>query len=127
MADDLMTEAAQLHLQRLEEKLLLAETSLKRAETSLKTVESSLREKEREVRTLRAELQNNQKAHTEEIDEIKSRHNNELKELRVDGEKSWMLINHLMRALQKQGADEVQGGAGGGPGGQVEGGGEGGD
>merc|ERR1719458_567443 len=64
-------------------------------------MDSSLREKEQEVRTMKIELQNNQKAHADEIDEIKSRHNNELKELRVDGEKSWTLANHLMKALEK--------------------------
>ena len=112
MADDLMTEAAKLHLQRLEEKLLLAETSLKTAENSLQTVESSLREKEQEVRTMKIELEDNQKAHANEIDEIKSRHasevdeiksrhNDEVKELRAEDEKSWTLVNHMMRALQK--------------------------
>lgn len=112
MADDLMTKAEKLHLQRLEEKLLLAETSLKTAESSLQTVESSLREKEQEARTMKIELEDNQKAHANEIDEIKSRHaseidetksrhNGDLKELREDGEKSWTLVNHLMKALEK--------------------------
>ena len=123
MADNLMTEATQLYVQGLEEKLLFAESSLQ-------TVERSLREKEQEVRTIkvellnnqkahaceideitsrhndelktqRTELQNNQKAHANEIYEIMSRHNDELKELRAEGEKGWTLANHMMRTLQK--------------------------
>ena len=81
LADNLMTETTQLYVQRLEEKLHFAE---------------------KEVQTMKTELENNQKAHANEIDEIKSRHasekdetksrhNGDLKELREDGEKSWMV------------------------------------
>ena len=67
-----MTGSVQLYVQRLEEKLLFAETSWQ-------TVESSLREKEQEVQTMKIELQNNQKAQASEIDEVNSRHNNDMK------------------------------------------------
>ena len=96
-----MTDSAQLYVQRLEEKLLFAKTSLISAESSLQAVESSLREKEQEIQSIKTELQNNQKSHASEIDEIKSRHNDELKTLREEGEKSWTLVNHLMRTLKK--------------------------
>ena len=101
LADDLMTKSAQLYVQRLKEKLLFAEKSIQTAESSLQTVEQSLREKEQEVQTMKIELQNKEKDHANQIAEIKSRHNNELKELRAEGEKSWTLVNHLMRTLQK--------------------------
>ena len=69
MVNDLMNEAAQLHVQRLEEKLLQAETSLG--------------EKEQELQAM------------------KDNHASEMDERRAEGEKSWTLVNHLMRTLKK--------------------------
>merc|ERR1719234_964385 len=39
--------------------------------------------------------------HASEITEPKSRHNDELKTLQAEGEKTWTLINHLMRTLKR--------------------------
>ena len=78
-----MTESAQLYVQRLEEKLLLAETSV--------------REKEDKVQN----LENTQKAQAIEIEEMKSSHKKEVKTLRTEGDKSWILIRHMMRTLKK--------------------------
>ena len=70
MADTLMTESAELYVQRLEEKLLIAETSL--------------REKENQVQTMKIE----QKAYANEIEEMESRHNKEVKTLQAEGQKA---------------------------------------
>ena len=78
-----MTESAQLYVQRLEEKLLLAETSV--------------REKEDKVQN----LENTQKAQAIEIEEMKSSHKKEVKTLQTEGDKSWILIRHMMRTLKK--------------------------
>ena len=60
MVNDLMNEAARLHVQRLEEKLLQAETSLQATKDN----------------------------HASEITELKSRHNDELKTMQIESEKS---------------------------------------
>ena len=69
MVNDLMNEAAQLHVQRLEEKLLQAETLLGDKE--------------------------------QELQAMKDNHASEMDERRAEGEKSWTLVNHLMRTLKK--------------------------